>query len=106
MAMPMVLTLVLLLVILYLFWLFIKTASPYQMGRMLATIACVIGACGLLFLVFTGRLPLALLILIVLWPFMAIILDRRKKMIMLRHHKPDEDGTKKEQVKNDFDENS
>ena len=69
--------------------------------------AILIGAMSLILLALRGRLPLALMILIVLWPIMAGYFDQHRQMIIRKHLKhPDADGSKKEQAKNDFQENS
>ncbi len=105
--MPVIFSLVLLIIVAYGLWLFVRTATPYQLGRMMGVSAILIGAGGLVMLVLRGRLPLALLILIVLWPIMAGYLDQYRKIILKKHARdPDMDGSKKEQAKNDFHENS
>lgn len=105
--MPAILSLVILLVVLYCFWLFIRTATPYQMGRVLAVLAVIIGVAALVMLAVSGRLPLAILILIILWPFMAGVLQHRRKLMALTYKsKLDPNGEKKDQTKHDFDQNS
>ncbi len=102
-----ILTLIILIILGYCCWLFIRTATPYQIGRMMGLSAIIIGLGALIMLALRGRLPLALLILIILWPIMAGYFDQHRKMIFKKHRKnPDEDGSKKEQAKNDFHENS
>jgi uncharacterized membrane protein YhaH (DUF805 family) len=76
--MPAVLSLLLLIIVLSLFGLFLKRATPYQIGRVLAVLAIAFGVGILVLLALSGRLPWALFILIVLWPIMAVVLRRRR----------------------------
>jgi multisubunit Na+/H+ antiporter MnhG subunit len=105
--MPAVLSLIVILVVLYCLWLFTKAASPYQLGRVLGGLTFLLFAGGLLFLTLTGRLPLALLALIVVWPLAAMYFERRKKMAMIRYQKnSNADAQKKDQDSHDVDQNS
>lgn len=105
--MPVILTLIVLIGVFYAFWLFLQTATPYQTGRLLGVIAIILGVLGLFYLAISGRLPLALGLLIAAWPLLAGYFDRRRREILLQQRElNDENGFLKEKVKDDFKENS
>jgi predicted membrane protein len=68
--------------VLYCFWLFIKTATPRQMGKFLLVIAVILLVGALFILAVMKRLPLAVGILMALWPLLAAALDIKRRTIL------------------------
>lgn len=79
--MPAIISLIIILSAGYCFWLFLKTASPDQMGKFLAAVAIAFALITLIFLALSQRLTLACVLILATWPIMAGLLDQRRREI-------------------------
>lgn len=90
--MPTLISVVIVAGVAYCFWLFAQTATPRQMGKMLMVVAITIITSVLGFWAVTGRLPWALIGLMIVWPVMAAIFDSRRRYVIRMHGDVDDNG--------------